>query len=125
MFKCESLRTKVTCYKPLPKLINHYFLFKSRLLLGGLPLRLEDSAHLLALSLSSDVSSEALLRELETSLILGYFEQLETALLVRSESGDFSHHFPDELDVLVLDALSARWFHGRLRGEENTQKPRQ
>ena len=71
------------------------------------------------------MSSEALLRELETSLILGNFEQLETALLVRSESGDFSHHFPDELDVLVLDALSARWFHGRLRGEENAQNPRQ
>merc|ERR1739838_1053676 len=69
------------------------------LLLGGLPLRLQDSLHLLSLPLSSDVGAKALLGELETPLLVG------------SEPGDLPHHLADELDVLVLHTLTA----GRLR----------
>merc|ERR1739838_795883 len=81
------------------------------LLLGGLPLRLQDSLHLLSLPLSSDVGAKALLGELETPFVLGDFEQLEAPLLVGSEPGDLPHHLADELDVLVLHTLTA----GRLR----------
>merc|ERR1719309_1139126 len=82
-----------------------------RLGTGGFPLRLQDSLHLLALPLSSDVSAEALLGEFETAFVLGDFQQLEAPLLVGSEPGDLAHHLAHELDVLVLHALPA----GRLR----------
>ena len=80
-------------------------------------MRLENSLHLFALSLSADVSSETLLGELEASFVLGDLQQLETALLVRREAGDFTNHLAHEFDVLVLHALSAR---GLDRGLEKT-----
>ena len=53
---------------------------------GGLSLSLEDCLHLLALSLSSDVGAETLLGELQASLVFRHLQQLQTTLLVRSES---------------------------------------
>ena len=64
--------------------------------------------HLLALSLSADVRTETLLGELEASFVLGDLQQLEAALLVRREAGDFTNHLAHEFDVLVLHALSSR-----------------
>merc|ERR1712198_163937 len=90
--------------------------FHSKVLLllgaGGFPLCLQDTLHLLALSLSADVRSETLLGELQASLVLGHLQQLQASLLVRSESGDLSDHLADKFDVFVLNTLSSRWFDG-------------
>jgi len=87
---------------------------KVLLLLGasGFPLCLQDTLHLLALSLSADVRSETLLGEFQASLVLGDLQQLQASLLVRSESGNLSDHLADEFDVFVLHTLSSRWLDG-------------
>merc|ERR1719154_402275 len=81
---------------------------------GGLPLGLENRLHLLPLSLSSNVSSEALFRELQASLVLRHLEELKASFFVGSKAGDFSDHLAHELYVFVLDALPARRLHWRL-----------
>ena len=89
-------------------------LISSLLSAGRFPLRLKNRLHFFALSLSADVSSQTLLGELETSFVLGDLQQLEAALLVRREAGDFTHHLANEFDVLVLHALPPRRLHRRL-----------
>ena len=95
---------------------------------GRFPLRLKNRLHFFALSLSADVSSQTLLGELETSFVLGDLQQLEAALLVRREAGDFTHHLANEFDVFVLHPLPSRRLHRRLwreggaKGEESFTK---
>merc|ERR1711955_104187 len=102
------MKTEVTTFHPIPC----PFKWSLRLLLGagGLPLSLEHALHLLPLSFAADVSSETLLGELQATLVFRHLQQLQTALFVRSETGDLSDHFPDKFDVFVLDALSSGWF---------------
>ena len=64
---------------------------------GGLSHLHEDVLHLVTLSLSANVRSEALLDELQSLLVLGDTEQLHSATLVGGESGDLADELTDKL----------------------------
>ena len=55
-------------------------------LLGVLALGLKNSRHLLTLSLSTEARADALLQELETTLVLGDLQQFHGSTFVGSKS---------------------------------------
>lgn len=70
---------------------------------GGLTHMGQDVTQLLALSLRTDVCTQATLQELQSALILGHLQQLHGASLVWSMSDNFAHQIADEFCVLGLD----------------------
>lgn len=70
-----------------------------------LPHGLEDVGHLLTLPLGTDVVSDALLQELQASLVLGDPQQLHSTTLIRRETGDLSDQIAHKLGVVGELAL--------------------
>ena len=79
-----------------------------QLLFSMFTLGLQNSGHLLTLPFSPDVRADPLLQELEAPLVLGDTQQLHSALLIGSKSGDFPHQVADKLVVIRLLALGSR-----------------
>lgn len=78
---------------------------------GGSSLTLldDDLGHLITLPLATEVGAEALLQELEGTLILRDTQQFHGTTLVGGETDDLSHDTSDEL-VVLGDCL---WVKGR------------
>lgn len=67
---------------------------------GRLTLLDEDLGELVTLLLATDVGAEALLEELERTLIFRHTQQLHSPTLERRKAGDLAHNASDELVVL-------------------------
>ena len=61
----------------------------------------QNSGHLLALTLGTQVSAELALGDFERALVLADLEELGDALLVGSESGDLADELADERGALA------------------------
>lgn len=70
---------------------------------GGLTHMSQDVTELLTLPLSTDMCSQATLKELQSALILGNLQQLHGTALVWSMTNNLTHQFTDEFCVLCLD----------------------
>merc|ERR1711996_35109 len=74
----------------------------------GLSLLLDDSRHFFSLSLGTDVSTQSLLQESKTSLILRDTEQFKCSTFVWGETHDFTNSLFDEFILLGFHSALTR-----------------